>query len=628
MLSNHRFVSKITEIPTAEATCGAVLLAGTWLVCTASVLATPLPSEDVALGQIIQGQTSQLMAVAPDDIQTLYVNPELGSDRAEGVEAAPLRTITRALELAPPNTVIVLAPGRYSRASGEVFPLQLKPGVTIQGAPGSSERSAIIEGGGAFESPTRSQQNAAILAADRAGIAQVAISNADGYGVWIESASPTILETAFIGNRQTGIYVTGGSPRVQSNYFSGNQVAGLIVFGLSRANITSNTFDSTGDAIRIAEGATPEIVRNRIVNNDAGLVLIGDVAPIVRNNRISGNRRNEILRVATDSREVQPVSASLIEPTASLQPTNSPVASSPVANSPVANSPVANSPATRPQATLDSAPQMPIPADAVPSEIAGGLSMMSTSLPPTPPTQRLAAARPTSRPLITTPRRLAAQPNPPAQPISTPQSIPIEVENSPVSGEPSSHSESNGLSAGAPGAALAALQSGIALVPRAVSGENPDEPPILRRRRERLRRENENRNENGTGPDSIRRPSAPVTPLPPVNNNRVSVPSSSIPLGSGGRSNTVFSPPTGGVGGPPIPPTRAQALGLYYRVFVETGDPVEQDEVRALIRDAFRTQLDGRAAMQVGAFPTEEEAIDRQRILEENGFNAQIEYIR
>ena len=32
--------------------------------------------------------------------------------------------------------------------------------------------------------------------------------------------------------------------------------------------------------------------------------------------------------------------------------------------------------------------------------------------------------------------------------------------------------------------------------------------------------------------------------------------------------------------------------------------------------------------MQVGAFPTEEEAEERQRILEDNGFNARIEYIR
>ncbi|MEO1445800.1 MAG: DUF1565 domain-containing protein, partial [Cyanobacteria bacterium J06635_11] len=119
--------------------------------------------------------------------QTLYVNPSVGSDSADGMEAQPLRTVTRALEVAPPNTVIVLAPGRYNQNSGEVFPLQLKPGVTIQGTPGSNDRTAIIEGGGSFNSPTRSRQNAAIIAADRAGIAQVAISNPDGYGVWIES---------------------------------------------------------------------------------------------------------------------------------------------------------------------------------------------------------------------------------------------------------------------------------------------------------------------------------------------------------------------------------------------------------------------------------------------------------
>ena len=221
-----------------------------------------------------------------------------GDDSAGGVEAQPLQTVTRALELAAPNTVIVLAPGRYSQASGEVFPLQLKSGVTIQGMSGARDRTAIIEGGGNFESPSQSQQNAAIIAADRAGIAQIAVSNPFGYGVWVESASPTIIETAFVGNRQTGIYVAGGSPRVRNSYFSDNQVAGLIVFGVSSASIQGNTFERTGDAIRVVNGATPEIVSNRMTDNNAGLVVIGNARPVLRDNQIVGNRQNEIIEVA------------------------------------------------------------------------------------------------------------------------------------------------------------------------------------------------------------------------------------------------------------------------------------------------------------------------------------------
>mgnify|MGYP001791435344 CR=1 FL=1 len=451
--------------------------------------------------------------------QTLYVNPEVGSDSADGVEAQPLRTVTRALEVAPPNTVIVLAPGRYNQGSGEVFPLQLKPGVTIQGTPGSNERTAIIEGGGNFDSPLRSRQNAAIIAADRAGIAQIAVSNPDGYGVWIESASPTILESAFVGNRQTGIYVAGGSPRVQGSYFSGNQVAGLIVFGFSSANIQQNIFDATGDAIRVLEDATPEIVGNRITNNDAGLVVIGNARPVMRDNQLAGNRRNEVVETASLSQNSRGESAVAVAPVA--------------------------------------APRSPEPVQvqSVPVE----------ELPPLPDD-------------VTT-----ADVSPPGQ-----------------------------IPAGAPGAALQSLQSGLALGPRAVTEDNPESGSLIRNRRRRRREST---------------PEPAVRPSVPVNNNRLAVPNTSIPLGSGG-SSTVFSPPNGGAGAPPAPPSRAQALGLYYRVFVEASDPFMQDSVRDVVPDAFRTRYEGRAMMQVGAFPTEGEAEDRRRLLERNNFDVRVEYIR
>ncbi|MEL6856026.1 MAG: hypothetical protein AAFO83_13090, partial [Cyanobacteria bacterium J06607_13] len=176
----------------------------------------------------------------------------------------------------------------------------------------------------------------------------------------------------------------------------------------------------------------------------------------------------------------------------------------------------------------------------------------------------------------------------------------------------------NQIPAGAPGAALQALQSGIALGPRAVTEENPDSPGSLLRNR-RMRNRRRRREENNPEPAAI--------PERPVNNNRLAVPNTSIPLGSG-ASSTVFSPPTGGAGAPPAPPSRAQALGLYYRVFVEASDPFVQDRVREVVPDAFRTRFEGRMMMQVGAFPTEEEAEERRDLLEDNNFDVRVEYIR
>ncbi len=515
-----------------------------------------------AAGQAGSFETTQTIASAQAEIQTIFVNAAAGSDRAEGLESQPLQTVTHALEVASPNTVIVLAPGLYTQASGEVFPLQLKPGVTIQGTPGSGNRTAIIQGGGEFESATRSQQNATIVAADRAGIAQVAVSNPDGYGLWVESASPTIIESAFVGSRRAGIYVTDSSPRVQGSFFSGNKVAGMIVFGVSSATIHGNTFDSTGDAIRVVDGATPEIVGNSMTNNDASLVLIGDASPIVRDNRVVGNRRDDVVAVSARTRDIMSSTVLADEEIFEKEPW--------------------------PGAVSDEASAT-----------------------------------------------LAAFEEP--EPAIEPDSVEALEETDFQEVEVIAQASTSEPQAGAPGAALAALRAGTpnaggesssALssgVPiaasRAASDARDDSPTIRPRRIRNPRPDREPENRPG------RSPSRPESrPAPPSNNNRLAVPNSSIPIGGG--SGTIFSPPRGGVGSPPAPPSRAQALGLYYRVFVNASDPFMQDEVRSVVPDAFRTQFEGRTVMQVGAFPTEDEAEDRQRLLEDYDLDARVEYIR
>ncbi len=553
--------------------------------------------------------------------QTLHVDAARGSDRDSGIEAQPLQTITRALEIASPNTVIVLAPGRYTQSSGEVFPLQMESGITIQGQPGSSGRSAIIEGGGDFNSPARSQQNATIIAADRAGIAQVAISNPDGYGIWVESTSPTILETALIGSRQTGIYVASGSPRVQGSYFSGNQVAGLIVFGVSNANIQQNTFDNTGDAIRVLDGATPEIVGNRITNNEAGVVLIGNAQPVIRDNQIAGNRQNEVLEVATQLRNVSPLE-SLTETIAIRKGPDElssggiqPIVAEPIVAEPVVAELIVAEPIVAEPADIEPIAAEPVAIESIATEPVATEPVAIESIAAEPIATEPIATGPVAA--VPVPVRSAlVRPVPvrpaPVQPI---EEAVVDSEAVDIAVIPSEE-----LPAGAPGSALQALQSGLALGPRAVTGGNTDSPGSLLRNRRSRPAESENNN-------SIERPEPATQPAPTVNNNRLAVPNSSIPIGSG-ASSTVFSPPGGGTGASPALSSRAQELGLYYRVFVETDSPFEEDDVRGVVPDAFRTRFEGRAVMQVGAFPTEEEAEERRSLLADRNFEVRVEYIR
>lgn len=571
--------------------------------------------------------------------QTLYVNPDTGSDRAEGIAERPLQTVTHALELAAPNTVIVLAPGKYTQATGEVFPLRLKPGVTIQGTPGSRDRTAIIEGGGTFNSPSRSQQNAAIVAADRAGIAQVAISNPDGYGVWIEAASPTILESAFVGNRQTGIYVTDGSPRVEGSYFSGNRVAGLVVFGTSNANIERNTFDGTGDAIRVIDGATPQITGNRMTNNNAGLVVIGNARPRLRDNQMEGNRRNDVVEVAArDQTRDQSIAAipTLVESTTAEQtePAIAPAVLTADVASAGAIAPVESTPA----ASASIAPDEN--ADIVPGDRLGLTTPDSRVIEPTaPPDIRARLEQAQARAEQTQADEIQADE---IQAEQKQEQIAVQPALPAISPQPETEADAVPdaiILAGSPGAALAALQAGlpnreptpiVILASRASSGGNsPVRSPRIRREPEADRREDIREDARpDIQPDA--RPDAQPDISRPIINNRLAVPSSSIPIGSG-SSATIFSPPSGGGGGigsPPAPPSRAQALGLYYRVFVDASDPFVQDGVREVVPDSFRTQFEDRTVMQVGAFPTEEEAEKRQQLLERNDFDARVEYIR
>ncbi|MEB3177458.1 MAG: DUF1565 domain-containing protein, partial [Nostocaceae cyanobacterium] len=147
-------------------------------------------------------------------VNILFVNPSAGNDTAgDGSETAAFKTITHALRVAQVNTVIILAPGTYSLESGESFPLMLKPGVSIQGDAGSKGKDIIIQGGGSFISPTFASQNVAIVGANQAGLTGVTVTNTNprGYGLWIESTNPLVVDNTFTANTHDGISVNGNA---------------------------------------------------------------------------------------------------------------------------------------------------------------------------------------------------------------------------------------------------------------------------------------------------------------------------------------------------------------------------------------------------------------------------------
>ncbi len=63
----------------------------------------------------------------------IYVNPNHGDDSQVGKKLSPLKTITKALEIAAIGSTIQLTSGTYSEETGEKFPLIISNQITPQG---------------------------------------------------------------------------------------------------------------------------------------------------------------------------------------------------------------------------------------------------------------------------------------------------------------------------------------------------------------------------------------------------------------------------------------------------------------------------------------------------------------
>ncbi|MEH2119152.1 DUF1565 domain-containing protein [Nostoc sp.] len=251
----------------------------------------PLTPDSAPLGEKTSSQ-----------VNVLFVNPSGGDDsRGNGSESAPVKTITQALRLANTNTVIMLSTGTYSAETGEIFPLILKPGISIQGNPSNQGKDIIIQGGGDYLSRSFAGQNVAIVGADQALLTGVTVTNSNrrGYGLWIESSNPVVAENTFIGSTQDGISVSGNAaPTISKNYFDRNGANGITIAGNSSPQVKENVFHQTGYGINIAQNAAPIVIGNQIQNNRSGIVVQANARPILRNNSIQDSKEDGLVAIA------------------------------------------------------------------------------------------------------------------------------------------------------------------------------------------------------------------------------------------------------------------------------------------------------------------------------------------
>ncbi len=229
---------------------------------------------------------------------TLFVNPTSGSDSAAGSQVSPFKTIARALQQIKSGTKIQLAPGTYSTATGETFPIIIPSGVTIVGNESNKGSGIQITGGGIFASPTFANQLVTFKLENNAQLRGVTVTNSEtrGTGAWIESTAPTIANCTFVNCKREGVFATGtANPVVNDNVFFQNAANGISIVRDTKGEFRRNVCQNTGFGLAIGDNAAPLIADSRIFENRSGIVLSKAARPVLRGNIVERNTESGLI---------------------------------------------------------------------------------------------------------------------------------------------------------------------------------------------------------------------------------------------------------------------------------------------------------------------------------------------
>jgi parallel beta-helix repeat protein len=230
---------------------------------------------------------------------TVYVNPTIGDDANNGTQLHPYRTLSHAIKDITTPTMIHLAPGIYSTASGEVFPLILPSDVIVVGDEANKGQGMVISGSGQYESASFGVQNITILFLSEAQLLGVTVVNPveKGTGVWIEStASPILANSTFVKCGREGVFVTGtAKPVIQDNVFVQNGVGGLVMAHHTRGKVLRNVLHKNAIGIAISDYAAPLVVNNTLSHNRTAIALSRNSRPVLRDNLIENNIQSGLL---------------------------------------------------------------------------------------------------------------------------------------------------------------------------------------------------------------------------------------------------------------------------------------------------------------------------------------------
>lgn len=525
----------------------------------------------------------------PDNRPAIFVDAANGSDtRGDGSRNNPFKTITYAIQRAEAGSVIQLFPGVYSEESGETFPIRLKAGLTLRGDESTLGEGYLITGGGTYMSPTLGRQNVALLAETGAEVRGVTLRNQGrrGYALWVESASPRILNNSFVGSIHDGIFIAGASnPWVEGNRFYKNGANGISVLGTSQPTIVNNLFQETGFGLTIDQRSAPVVRNNRILQNRTGVIIGGSSRPILRNNLIAQNLETGLTAITN----AQPDLGTATDPGNNIFEGNGQYD---IHNATRGLRINANGNQLRGKAKgdLDLSGQTTVAAlpDSAPRPIAPGtLALPSApSQPATPRDPRPAAETPSTLPVVTVPQ--STDPSPVASLSGSGGRVLPNVPAQPADTQPQAQE--------------------FVAVPFTPDGSTAPAQPV------------------GPAPAAPvpRPPSAPLTDIttllpPPARRS-----SAGIPTTPSAPTTTPVAPPVVAVGNDSVSPTRT---ATQFRVLVTPKSSDDLNRLRQLIPEAVETVFNGRTVLQAGLYDSRSQAQSVLDRLLDAGFEAVAEMI-
>ena len=228
--------------------------------------------------------TSQQSVTTPPADAALYVDVITGTDNSEcGTSSSPCKTITYALSKSADNQTIHVAEGTYNAASGELFPLRLKPGTTLDGE-GFWWMGVKVIKRTIIEGPTP-----VILGADNAsvmvcyvkptgrGTSNVAI---DDHGHPINVFRCTIDGVLYPGAIGVGFSAASSLIETRIENLSGGGGRAVVVFGTGGALIKGNTVINNAMGITV-EASNTTVSHCSLENITCGGILVGHVYNVV-----------------------------------------------------------------------------------------------------------------------------------------------------------------------------------------------------------------------------------------------------------------------------------------------------------------------------------------------------------